>query len=102
LVLKTRIQLTRQAITLRFERSRNQILNMSNEQYTVLYTARRNRLNEGLCTISDWCAKRAEGNYDDSTTITMLLRKVNELPHQVDKAGWRALDEFNKQNNETH
>jgi hypothetical protein len=69
---------------------------MSNEQNAVLYTARRNRLNEGLRTISEWCAKRAEGNYDDSTTITILLRKVNELPHQVDKAGWRALAEFNE------
>jgi hypothetical protein len=73
---------------------------MSNERNTVLYTARRNRLNEGLRTISDWCAKRAEGDYDDSTTITMLLRKVNELPHQVDKAGWRALAKFNQ--NETN
>jgi hypothetical protein len=72
---------------------------MSNEQNTVLYNARRNRLNEGLRTISDWCAKRAEGDYDDSTTITMLLRKVNELPHQVDKAGWRALAEFDKNEN---
>lgn len=72
---------------------------MSNEQNTVLYTARRNRLNEGLRTISEWCAKRAEGNYDDSTTITMLLRKVNELPDQVDKAGWRALAEFDKNEN---
>ncbi len=72
---------------------------MSNEQNTVLYTARRNRLNEGLRTISEWCTKRAEGDYDESTTITMLLRKVNELPDQVDKAGWRALAEFDKNEN---
>ncbi len=72
---------------------------MSNEQNAVLYTARRNRLNEGLRTISEWCTKRAEGDYDESTTITMLLRKVNELPDQVDKAGWRALAEFDKNEN---
>jgi hypothetical protein len=64
---------------------------MSHEQDKLLYTARRNRLNEGLRTLSEWCAKRAEGDYDDYTTITILLRKVNELPNQIDKAGWRAL-----------
>jgi hypothetical protein len=51
--------------------------------------------------LSHWCAKRAEGEHDDDTTMTMLLKKVNELPHQINKAGWMALDEFNKQNNET-
>jgi len=103
LVLKTRIQLTRQAITLRFERSGNQILNiMSFEQDKTIYTARHTRLIEALHNLSHWCAKRAEGEYDDYTTMTMLLKKVNELPHQINKAGWMALDEFNKQNNETH
>jgi hypothetical protein len=71
---------------------------MSYEQNKILYTARRNRLNEGLHTLSQWCAKRAEGEYDDDTTMTMLLKKVNELPHQINQAGWMALDEFNKQN----
>lgn len=75
---------------------------MSNEQNTVLYTARHARLIEALHNLSHWCAKRAEGEYDDYTTMTMLLKKVNELPYQINKAGWMALDEFNKQNNETY
>jgi hypothetical protein len=75
---------------------------MSFEQDKILYTARHARLIEALHNLSHWCAKRAEGEHDDDTTITMLLKKVNELPHQINKAGWMALDEFNKQNNETH
>lgn len=75
---------------------------MPYEQDKALYTARRTRLIEGLRTLSQWCAKRAEGDYDDYTTMTMLLKKVNELPHQINKAGWMALDEFNKEYDETH
>jgi hypothetical protein len=74
---------------------------MSFEQDKILYTARHARLIEALHNLSHWCAKRAEGEYDDYTTMTMLSKKVNELPHQINKAGWMALDEFNKQNNET-
>jgi hypothetical protein len=74
---------------------------MSFEQDKILYTARHARLIEALHNLSHWCAKRAEGEYDDDTTMTMLLKKVNELPHQINRAGWMALDEFNKQNNET-
>jgi hypothetical protein len=75
---------------------------MSFEQDKILYTARHARLIEALHNLSHWCAKRAEGEHDDDTTMTMLLKKVNELPHQINKAGWMALDEFNKQNNETY
>jgi hypothetical protein len=75
---------------------------MPYEQDKALYTARHTRLIEGLHTLSQWCAKRAEGDYDDYTTMTMLLKKVNELPHQINKAGWMALDEFNKEYDETH
>ena len=46
---------------------------MSFEQDKTLYTARHARLIEALHNLSHWCAKRAEGEHDDDTTMTILL-----------------------------
>ena len=46
--------------------------------------------------------KRNYRKTSDVNVVLATLKKVNELPHQINKAGWMALDEFNKQNNETY
>jgi hypothetical protein len=53
-----------------------------------LYAARKERLNAGLVTLAKWCARRALGDHDESTTISMLECKVINLVSAVDRAGW--------------
>ena len=57
---------------------------------TEIYAARKQRLNEGLWALSDWCAARAAGNHDDGTTLTMPEKKASTLRGKVDAAGWRV------------
>ena len=47
----------------------------------------RTRLNQGLLTLSSWCQSRASFDHDIDTTLTMLIRKANELREAVKKAG---------------
>ena len=56
--------------------------------------ARRERLWEGLTTLSEWAANRAGKEYNTDTTLTMLARKVQDIMHSVDKAGWRASKQY--------
>jgi hypothetical protein len=56
--------------------------------------ARLDRLNHGLKTMGSWCQSRAMIPHDEQTTMTMLSRKVGELRSAVDKAGWRAVEEW--------
>jgi hypothetical protein len=53
-------------------------------------SARKERLNQGLLTLSSWAAGRAAGDHDEDTTLSMLKRKVAELHDAVDRAGWLA------------
>jgi len=53
--------------------------------------ARKQRLNEGLRTLSEWCAARAAGDHDLDTTLTMLEKKASTLRGKVDAAGWRVM-----------
>lgn len=46
----------------------------------------RQRLNEGLLTLSLWCFMRAQGQHDIATTLSMLERKSNELRDAVKRA----------------
>ena len=57
---------------------------------TEIYAARKQRLNEGLLSLSEWCAARAAGNHDDDTTLTLLEKKASTLRGKVNAAGWRA------------
>ena len=61
--------------------------------------ARRERLWECLETLSAWAAKRAGKEYNTTTTITMLYRKVQDIIDSVDKAGWQAIKQYEQ--NET-
>lgn len=56
--------------------------------------ARRERLWECLATLSEWAARRAGKEYNTDTTITMLARKVQDIIHSVDKAGWKASKQY--------
>jgi len=61
---------------------------------TACKEARINRLNNGLKTLASWCHSRAILRHDEQTTMTMLFRKVSDLSLAVDKAGWRAVEEW--------
>ena len=56
----------------------------------LIYAARKQRPNEGLHTLSEWCAARAAGDHDVVTTLTMLEKKASTLRGKVDAAGWRV------------
>lgn len=58
-----------------------------------IYAARKERLNRGLRTLALWCHIRAVEDHNDDTTMTMLQRKVAELAHAIDRAGWAASNE---------
>ena len=62
--------------------------------------ARRERLWEGLTTLSEWAAKRAGREYNTDTTITMLSRKVQDIIDSVDKAGWQASKQYEQNKGE--
>jgi hypothetical protein len=47
---------------------------------------RKEVLNLRLRTLANWCEKRASGDHDTGTTITMLKAKVAELEAAVQKA----------------
>ena len=57
-----------------------------------IYAARKARLNRDLVIIGNWCIKRAEGNHDQDTTMTMLTKKLIKLQSDINKAGWAAMD----------
>ena len=59
----------------------------------TLTVARRNRLNECLHTLSAWADKRTLCEHNPDTTLEMLQRKVQEVVHSVEKAGWNAIPE---------
>jgi hypothetical protein len=65
---------------------------MNEEQ--IIEAARRNRLNQGLLALANWCQSRAMGNHEIDTTLTMLCKKAEILPWRVAKAGEYALEEF--------
>ena len=52
--------------------------------------ARKERLDQGLRTLANWCLTRAMGDHDTETTLTMLEKKAAELRGKVMKAGWEA------------
>jgi len=60
----------------------------------AIANARRERLWECLETLSSWAASRAGKEYNTDTTLTMLARKVQDIMHSVDKAGWRASKQY--------
>jgi len=62
--------------------------------------ARRERLWECLETLSSWAANRAGKEYNTDTTLTMLARKVQDIMHSVDKAGWRASKQYEQNQGE--
>jgi len=66
----------------------------------ALAKARRERLWECLETLSAWCARRAGKEYNTDTTITMLAKKVQDIMHSVDKAGWRASKQYEQSERE--
>jgi hypothetical protein len=63
---------------------------MSALDHWQIARARKERLNQGLLTLSSWAASRAAGDHDEDTTLSMLKRKVAELHDAVDRAGWLA------------
>jgi hypothetical protein len=52
--------------------------------------ARNRNLSDRLASLSEWCRKRADGNHDTKTTLTMLKKKVADIEHRVNQAGWNA------------
>lgn len=60
----------------------------------VLAAARAAELERRLKTLATWATARAMGNHDTETTLTMLEKRVGEIAHGVNRAGWRALDEY--------
>jgi len=67
---------------------------------TAIAKARRERLWECLETLSSWAASRACKEYNTDTTLTMLARKVQDIMHSVDKAGWRASKQYEQSERE--
>ena len=59
----------------------------------ILITARRNKLNECLQTLSSWVDKQTPVEHSPDETLEMLQRKVQEVVHSVEKAGWNAIPE---------
>jgi hypothetical protein len=59
----------------------------------TLTVARRDRLNECLRTLSSWVDKQTLVEHNPDTTLEILQRKVQEVVHSVEKAGWNALPE---------
>lgn len=53
-----------------------------------IHEARTARLRAGLRSLGEWALRRAEGDHDIHTTLTMLARKAAELPDAVNRAGW--------------
>ena len=62
----------------------------------ILIAARRNKLNECLQTLCEWVDKQTLGEQNPDTTLEVLQRKVQEVVHSVEKAGWNALPEHKK------
>ena len=59
----------------------------------ILTVARRNQLNECLQTLSSWVDKQTPVEHSPDETLEMLQRKVQEVVHSVEKAGWNAIPE---------
>lgn len=57
-----------------------------------IQAAKKQRLNDGLRTIAEWCISRADGDHDTDTTLTMLERKATSLRGLVLKAGWKEVE----------
>ena len=60
--------------------------------HRVIEDAHRERLNQGLLNLADWCNYRASGEHDIETTLTMLEKRAAELRGKVMKAGWDAIN----------
>lgn len=56
------------------------------------------KLNEALTSFGNWCLSRAAGDHDQYTTLTMLKRRATDIENSVNKAGWRAANEFTQAN----
>lgn len=69
---------------------------------TSISIARRERLEMGLLHLAQWAKRRADGDFNVETTTSILTRKVGELKDAVDRAGWRAREEFSTSNNEVN
>jgi hypothetical protein len=52
--------------------------------------ARRICLQAHLWTLSKWAEKRATGEHDAATSLSMLKRKVGEIEEAMNKAGQSA------------
>jgi len=52
--------------------------------------ARNRNLSDRLASLSGWCKSRSEGIHDTETTLTMLKKKVSNIEHRVNQAGWNA------------
>lgn len=55
-----------------------------------IYAARKEELNRRLLVLAEWAVKRATGDHDEATTMTMLKKRVLEIEDGVNRAGWRA------------
>lgn len=63
-----------------------------------LLDACKEHLNAALISFGNWCINRANGDHDQYTTLTMLKRRATDIESAVNKAGWRAITEFNQAN----
>ena len=56
---------------------------------TAIYAARKAELNRRLLVLAEWAVKRANGDHDEDTTMTMLKKRILEIEDGVNRAGWR-------------
>jgi len=54
-----------------------------------IYAARKAELNRRLLVLAEWAVKRATGDHDGDTTLTMLKKRIDEIESGVNRAGWR-------------
>ncbi len=52
--------------------------------------ARKIALKHQLAILSDWAQNRANGDFNERTTLTVLKRKLVEIEDKVNKAGYAA------------
>lgn len=64
--------------------------NAPNCSASSVKVARNRNLSDRLASLSEWCKSRSEGIHDTETTLTMLKKKVADIEHRVNQAGWNA------------